>query len=166
MEDESGVTERPDDGARYRRKRPRNPLIAEAFHRTGAVEIWGRGTNRVIEACERYGIAPPVFEERDGAVFVTFRAPIAPVATKEPQVGTKSAPSRHQVQVLEEARVPRPIAQLMRTCGRADRTKFRDQVVRPLLDGGLLEMTIPDKPTSSRQRYRTTPAGERVLAAE
>jgi len=27
----------------------RNPLIADAFHRTGAVEIWGRGTNRVID---------------------------------------------------------------------------------------------------------------------
>ena len=30
---------------------PRNPLIAGAFHRTGAIEVWGRGTNRVIEAC-------------------------------------------------------------------------------------------------------------------
>lgn len=30
---------------------PRNPLIAGAFHRTGAIEAWGRGTNRVIEAC-------------------------------------------------------------------------------------------------------------------
>lgn len=38
---------------------PRNPLIAEAFHRTGAIEVWGRGTNRVIEACRAYGIADP-----------------------------------------------------------------------------------------------------------
>jgi ATP-dependent DNA helicase RecG len=34
----------------------RNPLIAGAFHRTGAVEVWGRGTNRVIEECERWGV--------------------------------------------------------------------------------------------------------------
>jgi len=143
---------------------PRNPLIAEAFHRTGAVEIWGRGTNRVIEACERYGIEPPTFEEQAGALFVTFRAQIGPGAGKGHQVGTKSALSRRQVQVLEEARNPRPIAELMRLCGRADRTKFRDQVVRPLLEAGLLEMTIPDKPRSSRQRYGTTPAGEQLLA--
>ncbi len=45
-----------------------NPLMAETFHRTGAVEIWGRGTNRVIEECERYGIEPPSFEEQAGAV--------------------------------------------------------------------------------------------------
>ena len=57
---------------------PRNPLIAEAFHRTGALEIWGRGTNRVIDTCERHGIARPIFEEQDGAVYVTLRAQIGP----------------------------------------------------------------------------------------
>jgi ATP-dependent DNA helicase RecG len=51
----------------------------------------------------------------------------------------------------------------MEPSGRTDRTKFRDHVVRPLLDAGLLEMTIPDKPRSSRQRYRTTPVGTRLL---
>ena len=50
----------------------RNPLIAEAFHRTGDVEIWGRGTNRVIEECKAYGIEPPMFEEKQGWVVVTF----------------------------------------------------------------------------------------------
>lgn len=56
--------------------RPTNPLIAEAFHRTGAVEIWGRGTNRVIEMCEKHGATQPVFEERQGFVVVTFKAEI------------------------------------------------------------------------------------------
>ncbi|MCB9882220.1 MAG: putative DNA binding domain-containing protein [Planctomycetes bacterium] len=145
---------------------PRNPLIAEAFHRTGAVEIWGRGTNRVIEACERHGIEPPVFEEQDGAVYVTFRAQIGPGAGARHQVGTKSALGRHQVQVLRYADEPRSIADLLELCGRSDRTKFRNQVVRPLLDAGLLEMTIPDKPTSSKQEYCTTAAGKQRLQEE
>ena len=75
----------------------RNPLIAEAFHRTGAVEVWGRGTNRVIEACERYGLEPPTFEEKDGFVIVTFRAQIGPTPRVEgpnrDQVEPNSAPS-------------------------------------------------------------------------
>jgi len=54
--------------------------------------------------------------------------------------------------------------ELLALCGRSSRTKFRDQVVRPLPEAGLLEMTIPDKPRSSRQRYRTTTAGDRILA--
>lgn len=65
----------------------RNPLIAETFHRTGAVEIWGRGTNRVIAACVRHGIEPPTFEERGGVVYVTFRARIAHDQQARPEVG-------------------------------------------------------------------------------
>lgn len=37
------------------------------------------------------------------------------------------------------------------------------QVLNPLIDAGLLEMTIPDKPRSSKQRYRTTAAGLMLL---
>lgn len=141
----------------------RNPLIAEAFHRTGAVEVWGRGTNRVIEECKRYGVEQPTFEDDAGFVVVTFQVQIVPVAQKTTQAGTKSALSRHQVQVLNKARDSSPVADLLELCGRTDRTKFRNQVLRPLLEAGLLEMTIPDKPRSSKQRYRTTPAGEKVL---
>ncbi len=39
--------------------RPRNPDLAGTFHRMGAIEVWGRGTNRVIEACRAWGIEPP-----------------------------------------------------------------------------------------------------------
>ena len=55
------------------------------------------------------------------------------------------------------------MSELLEVCGRTSRTKFRDQVVRPLLEAGLLEMTIPDKPRSSKQRYRTTDAGARLV---
>lgn len=78
---------------------PRNPLIAGAFHLTGAIEVWGRGTNRVVEACRAYGIAEPTFNEDSGAVTVTSWAEVIAVASDlvpdGHQVGTKSAPSRH-----------------------------------------------------------------------
>jgi ATP-dependent DNA helicase RecG len=47
--------------------------------------------------------------------------------------------------------------------GRSDRTKFGNQVLRPLLDVGLIEMTSPDKPTSSKQKYRMTETGKQIL---
>jgi ATP-dependent DNA helicase RecG len=144
----------------------RNPLIAGAFHRTGAVEVWGRGTNRVIEACRARDVAPPEFAEEAGVVTVTFRAAVGPEAATAPsrhQAGTKQALSRHQAEVLEIAAVERSLQELMVPTGRTDRTKFRNQVLRPLLDAGLLELTIPDKPRSPQQRYRTTAAGRALL---
>jgi hypothetical protein len=44
-----------------------------------------------------------------------------------------------------------------------DREHFRLSLLEPLLDAGLLEMTIPDKPRSSKQQYRTTEAGGQIL---
>jgi ATP-dependent DNA helicase RecG len=36
-----------------------------------------------------------------------------------------------------------------------DREHFRSEVLQPLLEKGLLLMTNPDKPNSSKQRYIT-----------
>ncbi len=47
--------------------------------------------------------------------------------------------------------------------GRTNRTKFRDQVLKPLLETNLVEMTIPDKPTSRHQKYRLTGNGRAIL---
>jgi ATP-dependent DNA helicase RecG len=44
-----------------------------------------------------------------------------------------------------------------------DREHFRRAYLEPLLAADWLEMTIPDKPRSSKQRYRTTVAGTRAL---
>ena len=41
---------------------------------------------------------------------------------------------------------------------------FRLAYLQPALRAGLITMTIPDKPRSSRQRYRLTPAGRRYLS--
>lgn len=40
-----------------------------------------------------------------------------------------------------------------------------DHLIIPLLEAGLLEMTVPDKPRSLKQRYRTTEAGLAALSA-
>lgn len=144
----------------------RNPLIAEAFHRTGAIEAWGRGTNRVIEACRAYGIPDPEFVGEAGAVTVTFRAEVVAGAPSRDQAGTKLGLSRDQAQVLEVAAEARTLPELMAPFGRTNRTKFRDQVLAPLLEAGLVEMTIPDKPRSPKQQYRTTEAGRAALLIE
>jgi DNA-binding PadR family transcriptional regulator len=52
---------------------------------------------------------------------------------------------------------------LQSAAGVKDREHFRKQYLRPLLDSGLLEATIPDRPRSSKQRYRITPLGVEVL---
>ncbi len=95
-----GIT--PQALVRPHRSIPRNPLIAEAFHRTGAVEIWGRGTNRVIAACKAYGLAPPTFEEISLSVVVTFRAQIGPSPPGAPHVAPYSAAQQAILELLRQ----------------------------------------------------------------
>jgi predicted transcriptional regulator len=40
---------------------------------------------------------------------------------------------------------------------------FQANYLKPLLQQGLLAMTIPDKPQSSKQRYITTETGKEAL---
>ena len=97
------------------------------------------------------------------------------------QVGTRSGSGRDAVGtessaagIQTETRLPLQLEQaillqrmtgdhaapeLMTFVGRSNRSKFREQVLAPLLAQGLVEMTIPDKPNSSKQRYRLTTAG-------
>jgi ATP-dependent DNA helicase RecG len=160
----------------------RNPIIADIFHRAGLIEQWGRGTNRVIEMCRKAHIAPPVFQEIGPFAAVTFRvrvgatAQVAPHADTESalgrdheapsghQVGTKSGLSQDQVEILGLCREQRTLVELMNVSGRRNRTKFRDSFIKPLLEAGLLVLTVPGKPRSRMQRYRTTEAGIATLA--
>ncbi|PJG83501.1 Fic family protein [Caviibacterium pharyngocola] len=79
------------------------------------------------------------------------------------QAGTKSGLSSSQINInsellalLQQIEDELSIQELMNLVGRTNRTKFRKQYIQPLMELGLLEMTIPNKPTSSKQRYRKT----------
>jgi hypothetical protein len=44
-----------------------------------------------------------------------------------------------------------------------DRRRMRELYIRPAMEAGLVEYTIPDKPTSRSQRYRLSASGLRKL---
>ncbi len=144
----------------------RNALIADLLHRIDFIEKAGTGIRRIREEARAGGYPEPGFEA-NGFVTAIFRpnpgvrAMVTARSTGE--VGTKSAPSRHQVEILRNCQSDKTLVELMAVAGRSDRTKFRHQVLNLLLEKGLLEMTIPDKPRSSRQHYRLTPLGIEYL---
>lgn len=111
--------------------------------------------------CRRHGIAAPTFEEFADSVLVTFHVRVGTTLVTE-QVTEHVA-----VQVttlLEAARTQTSRARLQQAAGVANRPHFGTAYLAPLLRAGWLEMTIPDKPRSRLQRYRTTVAGLRALA--
>lgn len=155
-------------------RRYRNRRLGEFLKELKFTEGRSTGIPKILEAMARNGSPPPEFEFDADYSYFMVRLPVHPTALEvansvqgdqlETSAGTRSAPSRHQVEILQQCGQESALADLMAHSGRTDRTKFRNQVIRPLLLSGLLEMTIPDKPTSSKQRYRLTEKGRNLLA--
>ncbi len=53
--------------------------------------------------------------------------------------------------------------QLQGVLGLKDRKSFRERYLGPALSAGLIEMTRPDKPNSSLQKYFLTVVGKQLL---
>lgn len=48
------------------RSKPRNPLLADVCFKSGYIDSWGRGTIKIIEACEEAGLPEPALKEEQG----------------------------------------------------------------------------------------------------
>jgi ATP-dependent DNA helicase RecG len=82
------------------------------------------------------GNPTPEWSEQAGSVYVAFNPAVLPVGKH----------TQSLAQVVDETG-----------------TKLapsRNQVLKPLLDAAFIEMTLPEKPRSSKQRYRLTPKGK------
>lgn len=175
-----GIT--PEKLTQPHESQPWNPIIANVFYRAGIIERWGSGTLNIVDWCMENGNPTPTWKEQAGSVYVIFLPAELPIAVEigarqkteerqltgeiRHQVGTKSGPSRDQVEILRNCMTDKGISELMAIAGRTNRTKFRDQVLKPFLEVGWLEMTIPDKPRSSKQKYRLTVKGRELLGAK
>jgi ATP-dependent DNA helicase RecG len=84
---------------------------------------------------------------------------VAPKETE--QVFSLTRLSEVQWQIVSHVDVPSSLNELMKRMGVRHRPSFMAHLA-PLLDGGVLRMTIPDKPRSSRQRYVLTETGVKL----
>ena len=71
-----------------------------------------------------------------------------------------------QVEVLLKALfgVDKPLTrqELQTQLALKDRESFREHYIKPALDLGLIEMSIPEKPNSGFQQYRLTKQGRKL----
>jgi ATP-dependent DNA helicase RecG len=59
--------------------------------------------------------------------------------------------------------IPKSGGEIMEHLGISDRKHLRDAYIHPAIGAGLLAMTLPDKPNSSKQKYIITDKGKTTL---
>ena len=57
----------------------------------------------------------------------------------------------------------RSFGEMLAFMGLTDRTKFRRKYIRPLLEAGIIEQTMPEKPNSRNQKYQLTAKGLELI---
>ena len=140
--------------------KPRNPLIATACFKAGYIDAWGRGIEKMTNACAAAGLPAPTFEANSGGVLATF--------TQQPNARAESGPESGPESIREKVLATLgegPVSKAMiasRIGHKAISGKLNERI-RELLTEALIEYTIPGKPNSRLQKYRLTEKGRKVL---
>lgn len=152
----------------------RNPIIAQALKVMGYVNMFNRGVSRVKSMMIDNGGKEPIFNVDKITAFevISYSAikqtdlqdSIEDFPKSFPEILDKLCPSRDQVGVqvynqeellkllnaLKTEQSAQALAELLSTSSRTVKRKY----LSPLLAAGIIALTIPDKPQSSKQKYK------------
>ena len=106
-------------------------------------------------------------QQTDSAPFIAFmlRMILDTLSLSTPEVTPEVTPeAAPEVRLLSILTFEMTRKQLKGALGLKDDEHFRKAYLLPALEAGLIEMTIPDKPRSSKQKYRLTVKGRQVIA--
>lgn len=92
--------------------------------------------------------------------FIEFMLETILAALRTPQVTPQVAPQVERLLSVLQGTMSR--RQIQTALGLRDRKSLRQRYLLPALQSGYVEMTRPDAPTASNQRYRLTERGRRV----
>ena len=130
---------------------PHNPLLAEPMYLTKYIERMGTGIRDMIRRCRDAGLAEPEIRIDDGFFVLTIRR-------KKDESGAQS-----EVILKNLEKEPLSAAELSVALDLQSKTGAFKRTLQELIDRGMIEYTIPGKPTSRLQKYRLTEKGRGLL---
>ncbi len=129
--------------------RRRNPVIADVFNRLDYMERRGSGFRKIKNAYE----AEINYTENKTPVFFSNRTEFR-VTLMNLNYTPQDTPQDDKTgKILEFCKEGKSLIEIMEFCQMKDKKYFRDKVLNPLLERGLLSRTIPDRPTNRNQKY-------------
>lgn len=141
---------------------PKNPVICNFMLHMGRYEQAGSGVYNVNKYLPRYAPgATPLFEELNDIFTATIplagRA-VTPEVT--PEVIPEVTPEVIGLLQIMDGEMSR--REIMDKLGLSDEKHFRQHYQQQAVKAGIIELTIPEKPTSRLQKYRLTRLGRAI----
>ena len=148
---------------------PRNPVIAKVFRLLGWADRSGSGIEKITKGWTSMGYDKPIFQDDKPVNMFEVIFSLAKKEERAAQVPHKRHTSitqaPHKSDVVRFCAEPRSFKEIMERLGLKNRVYVFKDYVSPLVDEGLIALTIPDKPRSPRQKYVTTDQGRNSLEA-
>ena len=138
--------------------KPYNPKLANIFFKSGMIEAWGRGFEKIREACALYDGPLPEYEINEAGIMVLCKACDRYLRLLRDD---GQHPDHHPNQngqdvnklIIDFCKDPKSVQEIMDEFDFDSRTSFRRKYLTPMLKNGVLKMTIPEKPSSKNQKY-------------
>lgn len=169
---------------------PKNPVIGAFFREIHRADELGSGMRKLMRYGKAYGGADP--EMIEGDIFrIVVKVPEFGPAGEVPGEATPNGGSKSELRRAHDAHdgahdeahdeahepmseteqeillacldAPQNTPELLALLGYERRTGNFKKALSRLMDFAFLEMTIPDKPRSKKQKYRLTERGRKVL---
>ncbi len=145
-------------------RRYRNRRIGDFLKELDLAEGRSTGVPKILRAMRKNGSPDPVFDSDEDRTWFLVRLPIHERVCPEPSgqdtEQDTEQDTRHVQQLVVALTGKLSRAELQAALSLDHRPHFIAAYLRPALEAGLIEMTLPDKPTSRNQRYRRTAAGQ------
>lgn len=124
----------------------RNPALAVMTEVLVGAENRYSGIPTIRREMAAHNLPEPVFENRRNEFVVILYNGVSVEARQE---------RSEEAMLLEYCREPRNRKEIAQFLGLKTASYAMDRYIRPLLDEGKLEMTMPEKPRSTHQKYKT-----------
>jgi Predicted transcriptional regulator containing an HTH domain and an uncharacterized domain shared with the mammalian protein Schlafen len=141
--------------------KPYNPKLANVFFKSGMIEAWGRGFDKIREACKKYNGPLPEYEMNEEGIMVYCKACdryLDLLYEKKHLVQSEQDSEQDGEQdliksIIKFCSIPKSSNEVIEHFHFPNRSYFKRHFLDKMLREGILKMTIPNKPSSKKQKY-------------
>ena len=123
------------------------------MYQAGYIERFGTGTGEILRLCKENGLLEPIFNLEEGFKVTIWR----PTATTGQDTDQDNELIKRLILITDQAYSRQELMNILQL---KHNPNFRDNYLNPAMEEGFIEMTIPDKPNSTNQKYRLTQKGQ------
>ena len=158
----------PLDNESFKKKRVvsrdyRNRRIGDFLKELDLTEGRGTGIPKIYREMEKNGSPSPIFETDKERVSFLVILPIHPSFNTSHEVQPTSINSERILNILLYCITPKTRNEIFKHLGISNQSKNYNRYLFPLIENGMIQLSIPDKPKSQFQKYQTTESGKKNL---